>query len=456
MRFLGFFLIASSLFYSGLSGAESPPCSEAIMARVEAGHALRGDEAYARALAKAIFILADAPDCAQGHFLRGSIYLELGEYEEAEESLEYGISLNPASYPGYLQLAAIAMAEADWGRALALTQTAVDLAPEYEGALAMRAEVLTNLDRVEEAVADYTRIIEVHGPTFGRLDDRCKALILVDDFVGAEAAIQEMLELEPGKQTPWRRRLQIASKQNDTESFDAVLKEALETATYSDYIRYTHAQQLYYQGELEAGREQMEQAVAIDPYDADYWRLLGDFYFDLNEDAQAAMAYSEVYALDPTDADALLDRGYSAYYSGNEWLGLLDALTYGRLAPESPYGPYLAGLCLHWLERYEGAIPHFQEANRRAPEEAYIVAAMGGAQFRAGQTDAASETLQTALEMDPESIEAQEWLAELMAEEGTLVFLTPGIDTDPMTLLGYGLALLVMVAVVRTGMLVWG
>ncbi|MDJ0277797.1 SPOR domain-containing protein [Sphingomonas sp. 2R-10] len=102
-----------------------------------------------------------------------------------------------------------------------------------------------------------------------------------------------------------------------------------------------------------------EQAVALSPRDATYRSLLGRAYLAAGRFASATQAFSDVLALDPTDAKAALNLALAQTATG-EWVAARDTLT----AHSARISPADRGLALALAGDPAGGIALLSEAAR--------------------------------------------------------------------------------------------
>jgi tetratricopeptide (TPR) repeat protein len=106
-------------------------------------------------------ILADAPDTAAAHHLRGLARAEQNEFASAVQSFERAVALNPLAAPGWTNLGTILKVEGQFEAALAAHNHAVALDPSNPRYRVNRAVTLLKAGLWEPAWQDYEARLEL-------------------------------------------------------------------------------------------------------------------------------------------------------------------------------------------------------------------------------------------------------------------------------------------------------
>jgi len=100
------------------------------------------------------------PDSAHAHDNLATVYAEKKLFREALAEYLTAIRLEPDSATAHYNLACFLSTHAS-EMAIAEYQQAIELDPEYVWAYRVRGEILQEEDRHEEAVADFTRALQL-------------------------------------------------------------------------------------------------------------------------------------------------------------------------------------------------------------------------------------------------------------------------------------------------------
>jgi len=161
------------------------------------GIACRGagqNENAAKAFSAAIML---KPDSLESHLCLASVLLETGKSEESVGILE-GLRPQHCANVHLLQLLAAACGKKnDYFKAMIYIEEALKQAPEDRNLLALKAEVLLQANRLEEAAAEYERLIEKFGeaPLF-----LCNRGLVRETMGDRQAALRDYdrsLEIDP-------------------------------------------------------------------------------------------------------------------------------------------------------------------------------------------------------------------------------------------------------------------
>lgn len=119
------------------------------------GHADKAVQSYTKALKL-------NPDNLEGYASRGAVYFFLGEYDLAEADFLRVLQDNPYQVDAYTAYASTLAAKGDFENALSVLNLASGLKPDKVEIFFSRGGVNFMLDRYEDAVRDYTSVINLH------------------------------------------------------------------------------------------------------------------------------------------------------------------------------------------------------------------------------------------------------------------------------------------------------
>jgi tetratricopeptide (TPR) repeat protein len=146
-----------------------------------------------------------APNDARAHRLLGYVYVRLRQYEDAIASFSRAIEIDPKykyawCYGKRAQLHRLVgqedSAQADWQQAIALNTEQINNHPEDAGAYNGRAWELLQIGRLEEAIRDANRAIELDDKDPHSFGTRATAYALSGDWVLALRDFDRSLALE--------------------------------------------------------------------------------------------------------------------------------------------------------------------------------------------------------------------------------------------------------------------
>lgn len=249
--------------------------------------------------------LRDRPEDASAWATLGTVYVELARvsgdptyYPRAQEALERGFE-HRRDVDGRAEAgsAALAAARHDFDDALAQAQTALDIDPFNDQALAVRVDALTELGRYDEALAAAQEADAARPSlaTFTRLSyqyelrgdlDRARSLLERAAESTTTAADAAFVQFQIGQLD--RAQGDLTSAQ---EAFDAAL------AADPEYVptQAGHARLAAIRGDTDSAREQLTRVVDALPA-PEYLTSLGELLEADGRDAEARDQYDVVRA----------------------------------------------------------------------------------------------------------------------------------------------------------------
>ncbi|MCW5821379.1 MAG: tetratricopeptide repeat protein [Cyanobacteria bacterium TGS_CYA1] len=188
-----------------------------------------------------------APKDREVNFIAYRLYQKLLEDDAAEKALDRIIEANPKDASAYVQRAWYFKDIRDFKRAADDCQKAVNINPKYEGALYLQGRMLHHLERWQDAIAAYNKIIQIKKSN-------------EESYIGSpsETRLAECYAAL-GQNQKAIERYSIAIKHMSPEKTDAVFSKAsihMNKKSKEDYIKsWSSRAQLY------AKSGQMDRAI---------------------------------------------------------------------------------------------------------------------------------------------------------------------------------------------------
>jgi tetratricopeptide (TPR) repeat protein len=268
--------------------------------------------------------------------------LKLQQWKEAAAALEEAARREDrsgvkASY--YASQGNALKAQLDWTGAAAAYQKATDLARNNAGYFAELGQALGKLQRWTDAAARLRRATELDGERSFYHYSLGDALSELKQWEEAEAAYQRAVDLDRLKPL-YRERL------GQVQFFRQKYREAAENCRIA--------------AENDSERDE-------------YWVLLGDCYYALNDGAKAAAAYGKAVALRRTEV--YLNKLGKAYLALKKWEEAITAFTDAvKIVPANPEYQANLGDAYSGAKKWVEAEQHYREAATRGgdnPEYQY-------------------------------------------------------------------------------------
>ena len=300
-------------------------------------------------------------------------------YRDEVTFFQHIVERNPDAVGAHLNLAKALFAENRFDEAVAAGRIAVALRPDSHDALINLAVALGQLERFAEAERHLRRAVEVapRNEASKPLENLAVLLSRRNELDEAEALLREALHLAPDDPTIVRNLAKLLQAKQQP---DAALAwyDRLTTLGGNDAATHTARGSLLSQlGRHDEAMAAWRQALAGAPSPSAALSLhtsLGRAEWTKSGSADAAAAhYERALAIDPDDVRTLGD------------------LASLRIAQQ----------------RYDDALALFRRALEQTPDAPRLHAGRGYALYRIGQADAAIESLERALELDPGMQEAR-------------------------------------------------
>jgi tetratricopeptide (TPR) repeat protein len=235
---------------------------------------------------------------------RAALLLSVGQLEAARADLDQAQKLDAGYGDAYAVRAITAVALNDKTQALENGRRAVELSPNSTAARLALSYALQANFQLEEARDVVAQAVTNDANNASALARLAELRLMLDDVGGAAEAAERAVKLAPesGRPRVVLGFIQLAQlKVGDAErTFDQALD--LQSNDPLAHLGYGLAQ--IRRGRLEAGRGELETAVALNPENAIVRSYLGKAYFDEKRDALAGEQFASAKALDPLDPTA--------------------------------------------------------------------------------------------------------------------------------------------------------
>ena len=258
------------------------------------------DERHAEALAALEALVDEYGDFAPAHFDLGNLHYTSGRMDAALANYEKTVALAPDN-PLYLKnLADLLYSERkDTDRALALYDKILSMRPEDIQVLMVTGHLCVSLERFDDAVGYYNRVLDIEP-----WNDEAQQF--VDRLMEQGGAF--LAEGDP--ETVYQRCQGLVNRGQVDQAITGM--ESLVSAHPDFALAHNDLGVLYFQqGDKERCLQCYEQAVSLDPTNANYQKNLADFYLAEQGEVEKALAiYLTVLNDNPEDIDALMVAGH--------------------------------------------------------------------------------------------------------------------------------------------------
>ncbi|MCC5636707.1 tetratricopeptide repeat protein [Nostoc sp. CHAB 5844] len=320
------------------------------------------------------------------------------KYEEAIAACNQGIGLKPDELEIWVTRTEILLKQAKYSEALVSADRTLRLQPKYSLALAQRCQALLSLNKTAEAIAACDLALRSDG-NWGNTTavvawyNRGLGQSKLGQLEAAIASFNRALEINPENSLALVGNCQTLTNLDRLSEAIAACDSAIKVNNYwgdttPAIAWYTKGLAQKKNGQLDAAIASFDQAVAMNPKDADIWLEHGRSLAAIGKPEQAAVSYEFAVKLSPNYALALASQSASFNKLGK----FKEAQTAAEqaLQGDSRWGdasPALAwqerGIALAGLGNYEEGLasieraialnPNYAEAwNNRAATQWYL------------------------------------------------------------------------------------
>jgi len=217
-----------------------------------------------------------------GFIGRGNHYKDSSQYAKALADFSTAIQLAPERFDNYFNLGDLQHQLGNTQEAIQIYSRAIELRPDYEQAYINRGQFYIAVSDGARALADFNQAISLNPNSHLAYNNRGNLYLLIGNQEVAITDFSTAIELNPGYAQAWFNR--------GTARLNA---------------------------DLENAKQDLEQAIIIDPNYFDAYNNLGSVYVQLNEYASAARTYTKALQINPEEASTWLNLSIVQQNMGN-------------------------------------------------------------------------------------------------------------------------------------------
>ena len=291
-------------------------------------------------------------DTAEAHYGKAEAYNMLGKYAEALAAYKKSIIIKPDYAEAYLGMGLAYGELGQHANSIAAYKQAISIKPDYAEAYCSMGDVYRRMDQTAEAIAAYKKCINIDpddadahyalGRTYEKLKQYAEAIAAFKKFIAIEPTgfvgiyvprrigeLQKMIELERilDKHRPETREVFLKG-QNLLKT--GRFEEAVEACKKAIALKPYFAHAYYIMGESYTKLEQYDVAVAV-------YARMGIHHCQLEQFADAVTVFKKAIAINPDYVYAYWGLG-GVYYCLNQYPDALAA--YKKYLAIEPTGPW--------------------------------------------------------------------------------------------------------------------
>lgn len=314
-----------------------------------------------------------SPDNGVFHAFIADYYKVQWNAVQSKKSAEKAISLlrSPRSALDYFARAVAWSALDKMDDALADYSKTIELNPRYVRAYAKRGLIYLDNKQADLAFSDFSKAIEINPryayPYFVRGNvyyERQKHELAIADYT-------KVIELDPKFTSAYINRGVMYKQLQKYEPALADYAKAIELNP-KDPDTYNNRGHVYFvQKEYDLALEQYNKAIELDPKLSASYMFRGNTYTRKEQIEEAVKDHTRAIELNPKYADPYAERGHIYYNNKMYDLALKDYLKVTELAPKFSYGYSWVGVTYHEKQQYSLAITNYTKAIELDPKNLY-------------------------------------------------------------------------------------
>lgn len=363
-------------------------------------------------------VLKDAPNHADAIHLLGVVDLQRDNPARAKNFIQKALTINPDIGPAHYNLARCHKALDELDECIESVERALEFMPADVDALILYANALVELERKEEAIDVFSKILEIN-PDMDTVRNARSMLRL--DLEDTETAYEELEQSAARSKSPhkvWRDMAVHRVQQEDKEGAIPLLYKALELAPDDWQTRSLTAGLLIDTDRLNEALPLTKGMLAERPNDVEVLLKMGILLNSMKQYRKSIPLLESVLAIQPNEDRALLKLAF-AHQQLEEFdksIELYERLKV-MLPNEARSWSNLSAVYLE-MEDFEQALDEGMEALRVNPnvEQSYLNIAV--ILQKLGDYDRAIDLYQRALEVNPDYHTAGSNLAHLLLSRG--------------------------------------
>ena len=338
----------------------------------------------------------ERPEMPPAPLVMAQLYLQAGMLKQAQASIEQAIQEAPNDPEAYLMEAGLALQRREVDKAESLYKKAQTLAAEFTGAANRKASFPPRIHHGFAGVAEARK-----------------------DWIGAEAAFQECVKLNPNDIAARQRIAYCRFQRKDENGALEELRKAANANPQMSSPELVLSQFYQWAGDSENAKKWTAKALAARPKDIKIRLALGYNALEqgrLDEASKHAIAAVQV---DPKSTDAKMLRGIICVCQKDYVAG---ELFFDAVLQKSPDDFAVSNnLALALVEQSDEAKSRraleFAEANiKRFPRSASAASTYGWVLYKVGRLEDAEKALRIAEEAGPVSVDTAYYLARVLVD----------------------------------------
>lgn len=258
----------------------------------------------AEALAELQKALAIQPDHATARVQAGRALAALGDNKAAMVAFRDSARTDPNNAVGFYNWAVAANRQGEYGEALQALDELIDVDSDYPGLWLLRGQVMLAQGRSKDAIPAFERSATRYPGSVDALFYLGLAKSHVEDWQGAEEALNRVLAAQPGHVHALRGMAQLHAEQGHDGEAVTAFEAAIETAPNDPTLHFELGVHHHRHNRLTEAAACYGQAIEKDPEHSRAHNNLGAVWLALRDFGRATATFERALAVDPKDGNA--------------------------------------------------------------------------------------------------------------------------------------------------------
>jgi Flp pilus assembly protein TadD len=336
----------------------------------------------------------------------------MAQHREARALFQEFTSVCPNDATGHVQHGLAAFHAGDEEACTAALQQALILEPNHPEALKLLADLDVLAERYVEARSKYDQVAELGGITAEALQALAFCQYKTGEMEHAQNTYKQLLAFDPENELTNHNLNVIETTLRENLPAPAKADPKMETTPVNEFLE--QADFFQQAGNTVAALAELERALELDPKNPRLIEALGSGLFQQERFEEARRQFRHLIELQPRNAMAYTRLAMTSYATDryDEFESALGLAM--EIDPELPEMLHFMGKINLDQERHYDAGRIFGKLVELEPTNVQNLLALAVCLYQGGQTEAAKDTYERALQMDPENKIA---LANLMEIE---------------------------------------
>ena len=309
--------------------------------------------------------------------------------------------------------------ERRWNDALSAINRALALEPEDPSMyLCLRTDILLDLKRYEEAIADAEAIMTMEPGHWHGLLQIASALFAQGSINDARARIGELVQLTPHNPDALREASRMYASQGELDEALDLIDRALALDKDNLESHRLRSRILFDMADYQSASDAFRELISRDPSSVDAHRRLSDALYSIGNYEEAVEVAGRLISLDPTHCHAYFSRARALIELGriSEAVAQLD----GLLPTEDFRTLIFAASEVRLIGDYDSAHRYLDRAAELQPDDLELWRERTQLQIDAGDFETAAESASKVEVLSPGSLSARLLIAQITAATSPL------------------------------------